>query len=99
MKNKEDILICSCHSTDHQMILLYDEDINESGKSYPMCYVHVLLNKLSFFKRLKYGIKYIFGYRCKYGAFDEFIFKPEDAYKIQRLANYLKSEIENASTD
>ena len=47
----------------------------------------------------KYGIKYIFGYRCKYGAFDEFIFKPEDAYKIQRLANYLKSEIENASTD
>ena len=99
MKKKEDILICSCHSTDHQIVLLYDEDINESGKSYPMCYAHVLLNKKPFWGRLKHGIKYIFGYKCKYGAFDEFIFNPDDAYKIQRLANYLKSELDNESKD
>jgi hypothetical protein len=99
MKNKEEILICSCHSTDHQLIFLYEEDITESGKIDPICYAHVLLNRRSFWNRLKYGIKYIFGYRCRYGAFDEFIFKPEDAYKIQRLANYLKSELENASKD
>jgi len=99
MRKKEDLLICSCHSTEHQMIILYDEDINESGNSYPMCYVHVLLNKKTFWCRVKHGIKYIFGYKCKYGAFDEFIFNPEDAYKIQRLANYLKIELDNESKD
>ena len=94
MENKKEILICSCHSTDHQIILLYEEDENkETGKGYPMCYAHVHLNKRSFFSRLKYGIKYIFGYKCNYGAFDEFIFNPEDANKLQDLVNYLKSEL------
>ena len=48
---EKDLLICSCHSTDH---------------------------------------KYIFGYKCRYGAFDEFIFNSEDSEKLQDIANYLK---------
>jgi hypothetical protein len=94
MENKNEILICACHSTDHQIILLYEEDEDkETGKVYPTCYAHVHLNKRRFFDRLKYGIKYIFGYKCNYGAFDEFIFNPKDADKIQELADYLKSEV------
>jgi len=95
MENKKDIIICSCHSTEHQMVFLYEEEFNEkTNKKTPICYAHVHLNKLSFFRRLKYGIKYIFGHKCNYGAFDEFIFNPDDSHKIQRLANYLKSELE-----
>jgi hypothetical protein len=37
-----------------------------------------------------YGIKYIFGYKCRYGAFDEFIVNPKDADKIQEIVYYLK---------
>jgi hypothetical protein len=41
---------------------------------------------------VKYGIKYILGRQCNYGAFDEFIFNPEDADKLQNLVNHLRSE-------
>jgi hypothetical protein len=91
MKNK-DVLLCQCHSSDHQMLLLYSDDEDKNGNKYPMCYVHIHLNKRPFFKRLKYGIKYIFGYKCRYGAFDEFIFDPEDVESLEKLIKYLKNE-------
>ena len=105
-----ELFICSCHNTEHQLILLheYDEDIrldadgnemkDEKGKiiwdkKYPMCYAHVHLNKGTFWERIVYGVKYIFGYQCRYGAFDEFIFKPEDAPRLQELVNHLNEQI------
>lgn len=87
MKNKKDILICDCHSPEHQLIIQYDNDFK-----HPMCYFHIHLNKRPFWERVKYGIKYILGRRCNYGAFDEFIFNPEDADKLQNLVNHLRSE-------
>ena len=69
--------------------LLYDEDEVE-GHVYPTCYFHIHLTKRPFWQRVKYGIQYIFGRQCNYGAFDEFIFKPKDADKLQELVNYLK---------
>jgi len=39
-----------------------------------------------------YGIKYIFGYQSKYGAFDEFIINPKDANKLEKIVKYLKSD-------
>ena len=80
----KDIIICGCHSTEHQMVILYsDED------GYPMVYSHIHLNKRPFWDRLKYGIKHIFGYKSRYGAFDEFIFNPDDADKLQKVVDYL----------
>lgn len=51
--------------------------------------VHVVPD--SFWKRIRNTIKYIFGYGSKYGDFDEFIFKKEDANKLQSVVDYLKS--------
>lgn len=87
MKNKKDILICDCHSPEHQLIIQYDNDFK-----HPMCYFHIHLNKRPFWERVKCGIKYILGRQCNYGAFDEFIFNPEDADKLQNLVNYLRSK-------
>ena len=53
-------------------------------------YATIHLRKKSFWTRLKYGIKYIFGYQCRYGAFDEFIFSPKDAGKLQKVVGFLK---------
>ena len=89
MEKNQDLLICECHSTDHQIILSYSEDVDDKGNIYPMCYAHIHLSKHSFWKRFVHGIKYIFGYRCRYGEFDEFIFNPEDAPKLQNLVNHL----------
>ena len=83
--NKKEILICECNSTDHQMIFLYDdEDVD-----YKSVYMHIHLAKLTFWNRLKYGIKYIFGYQSKYGAFDEFIVNTDDANKFKKIYEYL----------
>jgi hypothetical protein len=85
-----DILICECYSTEHQMVVNYSEDEYSDGTKNNMVYIHTHLNKKPFWKRIIYGIKYIFGYKCRYGAFDEFIVNPKDADKIQEIVNYLK---------
>ena len=40
-------------------------------------------------KRLKNGIMYIFGYKSKYGHFDEFIFRPEHSDKLKEISDIL----------
>ena len=85
-----DIFICECHSTEHQMVVNYSEDESPNGVKYPIVYIHTHLNKRPFWQRLKYGIKYIFGYKCMYGAFDEFIVNPTDVDKLKDIIKYLK---------
>lgn len=85
-----DIIICECNSTDHQYIFLYSEDKDINGNIDKTVYIHTHLNKYSFWERLWVGIKYIFGHQCRYGAFDEFIIKPKDADKFQKVVDFLK---------
>jgi hypothetical protein len=55
-------------------------------------YLHIhLVSYDSFIKRLIHGVKYIFGYKSKYGAWDEIILKPEDTHKIEEIVKTLKS--------
>jgi hypothetical protein len=81
---EKEILLCRCHSSEHQILVNYDEDDK-------MLYLSIHLTKRNFLKRLKYGLKYIFGYHCKYGHWDEFIFNENDADKLQAMADALKT--------
>jgi hypothetical protein len=78
------ILICDCNSREHQIVIEYDDEDN-------LVYCHIHLVKHGFWNRLLIGLKYIFGYKCKYGQWDEFIFKPEHADKLHEISNLLKS--------
>ena len=82
---RQELLICECHSAEHQLLFRWwdDSDIKQ-------VYVNVHLAKYGFWSRLWYGIKYIFGYQCKYGAFDEILLSPKDAEKLQMVVDYLK---------
>lgn len=84
---EQELFICSCENTEHQIVFSYfeDDDIHN-------VYATTHLSKKSFWKRLKYGIKYIFGYQSKYGAFDEFIFNSKDVSKLEKIVEYLKKE-------
>ena len=84
---KQQLYICSCSSTEHQMIFLPSPD-----KSEKMIYVEVHLVKKSFWYRLKYGLKYIFGYKSKYGAFDEMILDHEHSKQLRDASIYLDPE-------
>ena len=87
-RNEIDLFICSCHNTEHQMVVLYDEDEVE-GRIYPTVFINTHLAKKPFWQRVGHGLKYIFGYQCKYGAFDEFILNSDDADKVRKVADYL----------
>jgi hypothetical protein len=86
MKDK-DLIICVCHSIEHQMVVLY-----QKNDIHPIVYLHIHLNKQTFWRRLVYGVKYIFGRQSKYGAFDEIILNPEDADKFKKIYSYLSNE-------
>ena len=85
MKNDNEILLlCNCSSCEHQLIVLWNDDDNE-------VYVNVhLANYDGFLERLWHGLKYAFGYKSKYGAFDEIILRKEDADKLQRVVDKLR---------
>lgn len=80
-----ELLICSCSSAEHQMIIHRDDTDYEA-----FCEIY-LCNYDSFWKRLWYGLKYAFGYKCKYGAFDEIILDYRHADKLIELGNFLKN--------
>lgn len=85
-KRKIELLLCKCSSREHQLIVDYDFDPND-----PCVYVSIHLTPLKFWDRLKY----LFGYKCRYGAFEEVVLDYNDADKLQDVVNYL-NEIKNA---
>lgn len=70
-------LECACYSDEHRMVYtLDDEDL----------YVSVFLPDYpNFWKRIVNAIKYIFGYKCKYGHFDCFLFNKQNAGQLKDL--------------
>lgn len=85
MEMRQDLLLCECSSSEHQMIIRYFPD-----DDYPEVYVDVHLVKRSFFKRLKYAIKYLFGYQSKYGAWDEIVLNSQHITSLQDVVNHIK---------
>ena len=81
---EQEFFICQCNSPEHQLIFNYFKDDKFGDVT-----IHLVPD--TFWRRIKNAIKYIFGYRSKYGDFDEFIFKKEDANKLQSVVDYLKS--------
>jgi hypothetical protein len=90
MEKERDIVICTCHSTEHQMVISYSEDIIDWVR-YPEVYLHIHLKQKSFWLRVRYAIKYIFGYQCRYGAFDEMIIDKKDVDKFKKIVEHLES--------
>lgn len=82
---KDEILICDCSSAEHQMVLRFDDD-KELGR---MVYVEIHLVPLVWYKRLWLGLKYIFGYKCCYGNFEEMVLSPKHAYQVYKLWAFL----------
>lgn len=82
---KDELIICECGSAEHQMVLRYDDD-KDLGR---MVYVEIHLVPLVWYKRLWLGIKYILGYKCCYGNFEEIILSPKHARQVYDLYRFL----------
>ena len=60
------VILCECGEKEHQFILTmfdWDGDIDVYLEPHLVTY-------RNFFKRVWVAIRYVFGYRCKYGEFD-----------------------------
>ena len=86
MKEAE-ILICACSSDEHQIIIHKDEEDN-------MIYCTIHLVALPFWQRIWAAIKYIFGYKCRYGNFEEFIFTKKHSETLKEMSDFLKEKSE-----
>lgn len=84
---KKEFLLCLCGHSDHMIILNFEE----TG-DYVECSMEIHLSPLPFYKRLWRAIKYVCGYRSRYGDFDELIIDRESAVKLR---NYFDKAISN----
>lgn len=70
---------CKCMSTEH--LVKFHLDLDDGD----LCMDVHLANWLPWYKRLGRSIKYLFGYKSKYGDFDNLIFKEEDVDNLMKL--------------
>ena len=74
---------CQCSSSEHIITFKFD---NNSKDWPPELFGEIhLCQSNGFFKRLWHAVKFVFGYKSKYGNFDTFIFKPEDLPHLRNL--------------
>ncbi len=83
---KTEMLICDCSSTEHQMVIRTLE--NE-----PELYVHIHLNPIRFWGRVKLGLGYIFGRKCRYGNWEELILTKEHLPQLKNIVNHFEKQI------
>ena len=101
-----DVFLCNCGSPEHQIIfqvsdfsdgmddkMLDDWPVEERQ----MMTIHFNLSQYrGFFKRLGTAIKYLFGYKSKYGHFDCIILNYDDAKSmiksLQKYTNLVEME-------
>jgi len=90
-KNKENtsILLCSCGSAEHQIIIYKDENFSDNYKEVVLC-PHLITHK-NIFKRILVAVKYIFGYKCKYGSWDNLIITTENYQPLKEAIEFLEN--------
>lgn len=94
MKNDyptKEVIVCDCFSIEHQLSFTYVYGDDETDYDVMNLEVH-LISYDSFWKRLRAGIKYIFGHKSIYGEWDNFIVKREDCDKFISYFQKLKDD-------
>lgn len=83
-----DLVLCEANCNEHQIIIKYDDDIDWEN-----VYISYHLQNFGFWKRLKYAVKYLFGYKSQYGNWGELVLSADDETidKFQRVVDKLKT--------
>jgi len=77
---------CACSSSEHTLKFIYDKEDKELYTSIYLCQYR------NIFKRIWVAVKFVFGYRCKFGDFDCFLFKSSDIKELQKLLKRIINE-------
>lgn len=86
---KTEIFKCVCSTHDHHFFLTENLEYKE-------IYLSVHLSPFySFFKRICHGIKYIFGFRSRFGDYSETILNVEEVEKLRDSLNDFLERVNN----
>lgn len=85
--DKKIYLACDCHSVEHITRFSYFE--KEPNEIYMETHI---TNYMRFWKRLWVAIKYVFGYRSRYGDFDCLIMSASSVVKLRNELNTFLKE-------
>ena len=83
MEKTRDYFDCCCIGCDNIFKLTYFNDACPEDPDYIYASVH--LKAKPFFKRLTHAVKYLFGFRSKYGDFDEILIDHDSAKRLAKL--------------
>lgn len=88
MYNEDEVLhsTCKCYSAEHTLRWSYDPSEKEF-------YTEVFLSQYrNVFQRIWVAIKYVFGYKCRYGHWDCTLLSKEEAIKLRDFLHKHVSE-------
>jgi hypothetical protein len=85
--NKEDnfdrkVFVCNCSTLEHQIAIWYDDE-DETLYFEPH-----LNDSLGFWFRLVTAVKYIFGVKSKFGAWDEVVLNRQDTNELMTYLTF-----------
>lgn len=81
---EKELVLCECKSLEHQIVFIWFEDDEDKE-----VYMQVHLTKTSFLERLKNGLRYIFGYKSRYDAWDEVVLSKDNLPGLKKIIKYL----------
>ena len=84
MQAKKNLVLMSCCSLEHQMVISLNKGI-------VVVQVH-LVNYRNVFQRIWVGLKYVCGYKSKYGVWDEMLLETTHIQQLEETLRYLKGE-------
>ena len=77
---------CACGGDEHTLRFIVDTKDKE-------LYASVYLNNYrSIWQRVWVAVKYVFGYKCKYGHWDNWILNPEDAVRLKQMLERMEED-------
>ena len=84
MKEKKNLVLMSCCSLEHQMVISLNRGL-------VVVQIH-LVNYRNVFQRIWVGLRYICGYKTKYGHWDEMILDISHVQQLETTLEYLKGK-------
>jgi hypothetical protein len=82
--NEVEFFLCDCTHAEHTLRANYNQEWNTLN-------FDIFLATHSWYKRVWYGLKYMFGFKSKYGHFTDIVFSPKDCDRLIALMSRMKA--------